>query len=168
MHPAIATLSATSCLHLFGLPSIGDLGVSGSEFCGSFRVSRSVPVSRTNVPSVLLALLPSAEVSRFAQGSSMPRVERSLVRGRSSSSCFVFACLSMAAFSLIGLSFHFSESALMSSAAALACSTLGSDFFARGSTIGSLSRKRFARYLKISCAVLSFRMGHRIEIGTDV
>ena len=96
-----------------------------------------MPVSRTNVPSVLSVLLPSTKVSWLAWGSSCLTfpLSTSSVLDRSSSSSFPFACHSVAAFVLVGLSFCFSESALMSSVAVLACSTLfalGLDFFVRG------------------------------------
>ena len=98
-----------------------------------------MPVSRTNVPSALSVLLPSAEVSRFAWGSSVPQVERSLVFGRSSLSFSAFACLSVAAFLLTGLclgsTFEFLSIPRLASFALVA----------RGSTIGLESRKHFVR-----------------------
>ena len=87
----------------------------------------------------------------------MPQVERSLVVDRSSSSSFAFACHSVAVFALVGL---------FSGVSATVAVPAHWNSFAQG--IGSLSWKRFMRYLKISCMVSSFRMGHRIEIGTDV
>ena len=58
VHPAITTLSTTSCLHLHGSPSIGSLSVSGSELCGWFCVSCGALVSMTGVISECSAPMP--------------------------------------------------------------------------------------------------------------
>ena len=104
----------------------------------------------TAVISVHLVLVTFSEASRLVCGSwclvflpstsSVPQV-RSLVVDRFSLSLFVLASVSVAALLLIGLSFGFFTSALMSSAAVPAHLT----FFAWGSTIGLLSQKHFAR-----------------------
>ena len=88
-------LSATSCLHLLGLPLIGDLDVSGSEFCGSVCNSCGVPLRMTGVVSAHLVLVPSAEASVLVHGSWVG-LDRS-------SFSFAFTCRSVAAFALIGL-----------------------------------------------------------------
>ena len=112
----------------------------------------------TGVISARLVLVPSTKASALVHGSwvrpmfpsstlFVPQV-RSLVVDRSSSSLFVLMSVSVAALSLVGLPFRFSESALMSSVAVPAPLTLfalGLDFFAWGSVIGLLSQKRFAR-----------------------
>ena len=86
MRLAITMLSTASCSHVHGSSSMGSLRcVACSEFCGWFGISCGVAAHRTDVPSVRLALLPSAEASWLTRGSSMPRVERSFVVDRSSS-----------------------------------------------------------------------------------
>ena len=63
VHSAITRLSATSCLHSHGSPSIGGLSVSSSELCGSVCVSCGMPSSTTGVVSAHLVLVPFAEAS---------------------------------------------------------------------------------------------------------
>ena len=87
---------------------------------------------RTDVPSVRSALLPSAEASRLAWGSSMPRVERSFVVDRSSS----LSCLH-------DLHLREFQPCCDDFREFFACSVaaLVTSFFAQRSLIGSKSRK---------------------------